>query len=382
MWLATRCIASTPGLVALINVVGVAVADDYQSHFLYLGNDPSQLHSEWSNAAQGIAHDDANWYISQRYHLWRFPANSNLNSFGSGMPGVTTRALSSYPALAAEGYDHFGDLCVHRYNGTDYLLVPIEGGPAGVAVIDADTLTYIDHAPMTAQSHASWCGVDATGSLYGSQFDMVDELLKYSVDWSRLQQTGELRLQLIDIVPLRDASGTGPIAVTNVQGGEFTPDGHLLYLVADGIHVFDASDTLNGLRRTQSSSNGAGPFNYQFNDGPPNFDEPEGLTIWDLEQTPSPHAGELHVMLLDNDKPLSDDDIYVKHYTRVIRVDAANAGLQDGTPARPFRTVADASALAWDGAEIRIRATTYNESVSISKRVRLASEGGTARIGD
>jgi len=69
-----------------------------------------------------------------------------------------------------------------------------------------------------------------------------------------------------------------------------------------------------------------------------------------------------------------------KHYTRTIRVDPAS-NCQSGTLACPFRTFAGAYALAWPGAEIRLRAGTYIERPIISTRVRITAEGGTVRIG-
>jgi len=121
-------------------------------------------------------------------------------------------------------------------------------------------------------------------------------------------------------------------------------------------------------------------FQFLFDPACPSFDEPEGLTVWDLEGTPSPQRGKLHVIVVDNDDP-DVDDVMVKHYTNVIMVDAANTGEQTGTPERPFRTVSDAADLAWNGAELRIRANSYPEILTINRRLRLMSEGGVARIG-
>jgi hypothetical protein len=106
------------------------------------------------------------------------------------------------------------------------------------------------------------------------------------------------------------------------------------------------------------------------------------LTVWDLDDGRAPGIrGQLHVMMLDNDET-SADDIYIKHYTNAIRVDALNESFQNGTPGFPFRTVDDALGLAWPNSEIRIRANHYIEALIVSKRVRLTSEGGVTRIGD
>ena len=56
------------------------------------------------------------------------------------------------------------------------------------------------------------------------------------------------------------------------------------YLVYGDIHVFEFPQC----RRIAQSSNGSGPFNFEYDPDCPSFDEPEGLTIWDLEGTGSP----------------------------------------------------------------------------------------------
>jgi hypothetical protein len=58
-----------------------------------------------------------------------------------------------------------------------------------------------------------------------------------------------------------------------------------------------------------------------------------------------------------------------------------DAALQDGTPAFPFNTVAEASSLAWDGARIKISPGGYPEALTISKEVLLMVNGGTVTIG-
>jgi len=63
-------------------------------------------------------------------------------------------------------------------------------------------------------------------------------------------------------------------------------------------------------------------------------------------------------------------------------VDLANvSGPWFGTPANPFRTVADAYAAAADGDSIIVRAGTYAENIIMTKQLRIEAEGGVVRIG-
>lgn len=135
--------------------------------------------------------------------------------------------------------------------------------------------------------------------------------------------------------------------------------------------------------RVGHSTRGFGHFDFYYDPGFPTYEEPEGLTIWDLDVGRAPGIrGQLHAMVSDND--IEAGDIDFKHYTCTIRVDPSGGctpGTQPGSPSCPFPTIAGAANLAWSGAEIRLRAATYNGPLSLAKRVRLSAEGGVVRIG-
>ncbi|MEZ4655898.1 MAG: hypothetical protein R3E12_20500, partial [Candidatus Eisenbacteria bacterium] len=141
--------AGAPILLA-VTAGPVRAVDLYQGHYLYLGNDPSELQGPWTEECQGIAHDDGYWYINQVNAIWRTPVTTDLNQLGPSTPGHSYRALSSVTPLVNDGYDHLGDGCVHQEQGNGYLFLPIEimdGGPPGVAAFQATAgLDYIDHA--------------------------------------------------------------------------------------------------------------------------------------------------------------------------------------------------------------------------------------------
>jgi hypothetical protein len=135
------------------------------------------------------------------------------------------------------------------------------------------------------------------------------------------------------------------------------------------------------MSRVQRSTNGSGYFNYEYHTNFPVKQEPEGLTIWDLDNDRAPGIkGQLHVLLLNNDWP-DDDNVYMKHYTGTIYVDRAYTGEEKGIPSKPFRTVGQANDLAWDGAQIKIKTGTYPEALTFSKRIRVLVENGPVIIG-
>lgn len=373
-------------VVTLLCACGSVSADDYQAHCLYLGEAPSGQ-TNWSDAVRGLAHDESNWYITQGQlghgeALWRIPVGYDLNTVSSGSPGVLRR--TTFPELLLdEDVDWvFGDPCVYRFNGVDYLIVPYLVDSVGdqyylLAVFDAQTLQAIDRVNLPDPSNIS-CTVDQQGVLYLSRSTGIGFVQKWTIDWPALAQTGELVLQFAEHVALADEGGNTILNLA-VKGIELTPDDRYLFVVANDIHMFDLQ-TGRRIHKSTNAPNVFFPFYWDDSLVLPPEESPEGLTIWNLEGTGSPHFGQLHVLVRDWDI-LGDDDVFLKHYTAEIRVHLNAPAPGTGTPWDPFPTVTAAADSAWEGAEIRIDAGTYGETLLIDKRVRLRTSGGATRIG-
>lgn len=321
----------------------------------FLGNGPDEGNPGWHQEAQGLTHDADHWYATQNPsffavpiggaiaggpRLWRIPVTTDLSSsVGCGSGGVSCKDLIETPLLDA-GYNHYGDLDFHEFDGRGYILIPIEGGDPGpgVAVFRADaTLEFVAFAPVPGQSHWGWLAVDPGGILVSSEGGLVGEFRRYQVDWVHLRDAGELRISPLDFVVLQDETD-GALALDSLQGGEFADDdGELLYVsngfIGDqhptwGVHVFHTRPGAGAecgahgsscviARRIERSHDGSGGFAFEFDPTFDVYEETEGLTFWDLDldgRAPG-LRGQLHVILLDNDA-LSDDDVYVKHYRR------------------------------------------------------------------
>jgi hypothetical protein len=362
--------------------------EPYESYFLYLGEHPSEEETGWHQDVQGITHDGDYWFITQIGVLWKIPVSHDLKSVSTSDPGVSQIRLDNVKPLHDLGYGHFGDLSYYEYGGEGYLVIPVEGGPTpAIAVFLSKNLEYVCHAGLSEQTGAGWCAIDPDGYLYTSS-GQVSSCYKYKLRWDLLPN--EVKLELQGEIPFLDKFGN-PLTLTCMQGGVFSESGHLLYVVSgfydkhypnDGMNVFDMQTG----RRVAQSTNGYGHFNYEFHPGWSKYEEPEGLTIWDLDNGRAPGiTGQIHVLMLDNDEldpwwP-DDDDVYIKHYTETIHVDGAYAGDKDGTPDNPFSAVSEANNFAWNGARISIKAGTYPESLTFSKQVQLLAKGGTVIIG-
>lgn len=382
-----------------------ALAQPYESYYLFLGHYPV-AETNWSHNVQGVAHDDNYWYITNTEVIWKIPVSTDLRTVAFDSPGVRVKTLSEYQIQGdLIGYHHIGDPVVFRFEGTDYLIVPVEnadatctsGPPGAAAIFRCSDLSYVSHAAFPGQCNdAGWVAVDSQGVLVssrqhigappGSPISAQDGLYFFTFNWPLLHTSGIASMTFLRQQQVLNPSG-GIVEMRTMQGGEFSPDGSLLYLVSgfhddsntvadqEGIHVVSTSTW----QRVAHSTRGFGHFDFYYDPGAIAAGEPEGLTVWDLDNGRAPGIrGQLHVMRLDNDA--FHDDIAFKHYTSIIRVDPASS-CQSGTIACPFRTYAAAYNLAWPGAEIRLRTGIYLDRPVISKRIRISSEGGTVRIG-
>jgi hypothetical protein len=389
-------------VILIIAPCPVSAQQSYEAYYNYLENYPEDKSTEWSESVNGVTHDDYNWFISQEKNIWKIPVTHNLSSVSNDDEGVIEKELddSDYSKLKGDGYDHFGDLEWYEFEDQGYLFVPAEGKDnpevGAIAIFNADNLQYMHHDYLMdgeniLQSRAAWCAVDRQGFVYSSGRD-VGFINKYRIEWNLLKKKVRPWLEKVASISLLSEEGS-QVYITYVQGGVISPSG-LLYLVAGyseqkdskstwGIHVFNLSTG----RRVQRSTNGYGYFNYAFDpgriglSGDWDFQEPEGITIWDLDDGRAPEIrGQLHVFVLDNE--LNTDHIYFKHYTGIIYVDYSYSGdEQRGRPSEPFKTVSEANTVAWDGAHIVISAGSYPEKLTFSKRIRVVAENGAVIIG-
>jgi hypothetical protein len=349
----------------------------YEAYYLYLGNYPSNASPGWHESAQGLTHDRDNWFITQQNYLWRIPVTHDLSSVSPSAPGVRRIDRRDIPQL--KDFNHFGDPDYYEFEGQGFVIVPLEHLDdhkpcSAFGVFRADSLDYVAFECLPEQAEGPWVAVDPQGNMYSSN-SKTAKVNKYSVDWLMLRNEQRLILKSEPPLDLLDEQGNS-VTLNSFAGGVISPSGQLLYIVADGIHVFDLSTG----RRVQRSTNDSGYFSFEFDDSFFVREEPEGITIWDLDDGRAPGiTGQLHALLLDND--IGDDNVYLKHYTGTIYVDHNHNGAEQGTPSNPFKTVAKAYNLAWDGAQIKIRGGSYPETLTFSKRIKVLGERGPAIIG-
>lgn len=389
-------IASLAVIEAIAPVRAQGGEGAYEAYYNYFSTAPDDAQTNYAGAVQGITHDNGNWFISQTHGLWKIPVGLHLaGNIQCGQSGVVCRGLSSAPQLS--GYNHIGDIDYYQYNSTTgFLLLPLEdypdkAVPAVIAVFNPVNLQYIAHAELPKPpglpqpKNAPWVAVNpANGLVHTNYAETPGIVFKFSLNWDTLAP-GNMSLQYDGKFDLLDEDGVrldvGP------QGGVFSESGNLFYINngylktynshKDGISVFD----MQTKQRIAHSTMAAGEtFWYGYATGFPDYEEPEGLTIWDLDEHPGAAqgmSGQLHVLLLNN----RSDNVYIRHYTNKTYVDSAYSGEELGDPTKPFNTVGKALGMAWNGSRISIKAGNYPESLTFSKRLQLLATGGTVTIG-
>jgi hypothetical protein len=274
--------------------------------FAKLRSHPEDREQPWSEELQGVTHDDAHWFITQKSRLWKIPARIDLSApmhADDAELGILTAPL---PAEAVPGYDHLGDLDGHA--GLLFVALEDSSGAhdARVAVFDAADLRFVASAVLPGQGRKGpWCAVrPQDGLLYSSAFEGVNELRGYA--WSLAGD--QLTLGLHHTLPLHRHDGS-PFRLDGIQGGVFTAEGEFYLSSNDGdfrgVQVFQAGgERLKHLPiDTELLAFG---------------EEIEGLTYWNLDNGLAPRVrGQLHVLELDND--IDADDLKAFHHYRVER---------------------------------------------------------------
>lgn len=410
------------------------LTDVLEGYYNYVFTRPTDAQTPYRTELNGIAHDKNNWFLSQNNdspRIWKIPIDvdlANLPDSPCGKNGILCVWTNNYEALSQ--YNHVGDIDHYQYDSnTGYIVLSLESGKAGVdpaiAILRGEDLSYVgyfvlDHPGdlVDGYSSCSWVAIDLNGKLYTSSNNRDSYVQRYRVNWDAIHSGENVELIYEHEFPLMDEDGNllidfgyyivydsdgNPVWIKHdglgPQGGAFSQSGQLLYIVngnekrwvtgRDGISVFDMA---TGLRVAYSTRAEDAIFRYNSKPGDFVYQEPEGLTIWDLDtdSRANPIHGQLHVILLDN----APDEIYIRHYTEKLYVDAASPGPFVGDPLggpsdyylqyEPFRTIQQAIDVMWDGSQLVIESGHYPENVVIDKKTRLIvnnSDKGSVIIG-
>lgn len=274
-----------------------------------LGSHPEDVAPPWAEHVRGISQGSGWWFVTQADRLWRVPMARELGDADPCNPEVTTVGIPE------AGVDHLGDCDVHDGR----LYVAMEGRGARVGLFDLD-LRYRGSAPVAEQGHdCPWCAVDTPqGLLYTSPFH-TDRLHVYRPtacdDGLVLDHVAEVLLR----------SGTGErLRVSRVQGGAFSPHGHLFLTSDTRAGGLLGIDIATGRCRMHVEI----PFEPEW----PDEDVIEGVTVVDLSDGTSPWmGGVVHALVFDDHGP-RPDYVWLRHFD--VAGDADRGHCRPPAPAR------------------------------------------------
>jgi hypothetical protein len=333
-----------------------------EAYIRYLGNEPASFAADWTNDYNGVTHDDDHWYFASVDMIFRIHVGARLDR-DMDIPGVPRVSLQQHPETS--DYNHLGDISWYRHDGQGYVLAPLDQGPPGAAPLlaiyrgnDSLDLVHVIEFPGqlngSGNGSAAFAAVDSLGRIYSvgrgrcstaNGGDAVACLRRYEiadtsgnpVGWDAVGSVAVdgLRLVLDAEVPLRDAQG-GQILLRGWQGAVVAPSDRVIYITNGwncdsdnlGLHAFDLE---TGRELARSGMTRESLFRFQFNcqsvGDTAGLQEPEGLTIWDLDGVHNSYhdlRGQLHVLMLDNDLH-GNDHAYFKHYTNRLFVDPSRS---------------------------------------------------------
>ena len=300
----------------------------------YIGQYPKEKDYDWADNVQGICHDDNYWYVTNGYgdsSKYGRISKFNISDIASSKK-VATQKFSKY---------HFGD-CDH-YKG--YIFVPVyENLPcAEIWIFRTSDLALVHREPLPKPNKPTenfekmgWCAINPiNGRLYTSfEEDNATVLTSFETNINNIATSAKVFTPSPDgKIYIYDKNGS-KMRKASMQGGTFDLYNNLYlnsgYLDGkrdnQGIHVFKMtrvnSTTEMGVLFAESvhKATSSNDFAYQFEPGSSTYEEPEGLTFWDLTTrsgiTNSNLKTSLHALLLDNDElwGMGADDVYVKHY--------------------------------------------------------------------
>lgn len=343
------------------------IVDEKGEAYLFYKNDyPKGSDTFWGDnglAANGIASNSKHgkpsnpvWYISSmernyngttgsEWVLFKVPFDFDLNTENVGFPNGRVLRLRSKQFTGSHSltnYRHIGDIDYVKHGSREFIVAPLygDGVSAAIGFFNASNLSFHHVAliPYLGLNETGWCAVKSENGedyIYTSVHNPT-VINKYKINWTKILSKKSKGLEFEESIPL-------PQVIYNMQGGEFSPSGDLLYISSglmdcnplggmfggasshkrDGIHVFKYVNGVyklveHSINTENDDPSGCFDFSYK-NDGCYEL-EPEGLAIVDLNDGSAPGVrGQLHVLLDDHDNNgfpfyAGGGKINLKHY--------------------------------------------------------------------
>ena len=376
------------------------VSDNFRAAYRYLGNSASDHERNgWFHELQGIANSKTHWYFSgnEKPVVFRAPYTHPDHSQNLDKKFVIGSTWRPMAPLFGKKCTHLGDLDVHYWRNKQYIIVGLDDdniGKKGFIIFlrgrDMSFAGYLDIRDY--QKGVPWVAAHGPYVYSSKGGKNVKKIHRYKIDWKSIPARGGREVKLDKNNPHNTYPVTGinyskfqDNMLHHVQGGDFSTDGKLFFAAVGycarqgkrlkwkcslrAIIVLRVTDSKWPVIRI--SSQGERPFRFQ-SEG---FDqEPQGISYYDINDSGSPHSGELHAINLNNDNKYDKDNVWIKHYTSIIEIESGDS-------------IEEALGKAWDGSILALEKGNYSENLKIKSRVngsrrniKLVSAGGVVRI--
>lgn len=275
----------------------------------WLGDHPKDWRLNWLRGFQGVAHNpiDKHWIFTKKKEIFSYHVSKILQNRTFTPSYVISKKMPWH--LRLDGFNHFGDPDWCSLFQKPYLFVPIEHrkkrkfSKIGIYSDESSNrLKYegsLDLIPPDNKKDAPWLAVHPkNGLIFTSLYKPINQLRVY-----RFLNTG---IAFYNYYYLYDNNG-GSIEVKEIQGGCFSPSGHLF--------LFAQSGTYNsGIYGFDMRTGRLSAFLYaEIHTGAEQ--EFEGITVWnlDLMTDTAEIKGQIHAVLIDN-VASHGLDFYFKHW--------------------------------------------------------------------
>jgi hypothetical protein len=290
------------------------------------GGEGGEWAVSWTNQVNGLAHDSKNWYWIREKKIHVIPLNEDMTHFGDYIADWASYTDASTYLTGGwnvpgnyVGDFHFGD--GDFYQG--HLFVPIEttvdqdwgqfvaiyNPVASYRVYSLGTAVPTQLMPL--QMHFAWLAINPQDGIVftATTFSGVSSLQTYKIE-------SNLTLTPLGSVPLKWADGQPLTLANEVQGGAFSPNGHLYISVGThddlhGVYAVDTDGTLHG--RTTAWWDHGPSLGFLFS--PDGSEEVEGMDILDMSAYPaSGMVGQIHMIKMNLYNWPKNDGLIFHHW--------------------------------------------------------------------
>ncbi len=258
----------------------------------YLKDSFKRINAPWSIELQGLCHDENNFYVTQRYFIWKIPRSLRIENIKSQKSNQVVK-IGIPESLQKLGANHMGDCDVYDQK----VFIPLEGTtPVRMLILSTADLSLIAAPEIkTGQIQAPWVTLDPRdGTIFTGNFDIDKNSPIYKLKFNPV--TKELEIADSIFISKKDHS---PLKISRIQGADISISKNLMIFASDtkksGLIAID----LNSFEFVLKNRINYFP-------GFPVYEELEGIDVLEDDEEFSQYRGNIFVPILNNNLIFND----------------------------------------------------------------------------